>query len=230
MIKRLWSNQKGSFTIEASLVFPIVFLVTILLIFLSLYIYQKSTLYYFADLTAKRAAWSWDNSYKDAATGKFNPYEKDSGTGQQRQNDGLYWRFSDFNMLDVLTFRFSQAVQPQAITISSGDRSKPARESNLTTYKLQRAASLLPPGFSGTMSYENVFYKRKIKVHLENPLKMPGFITVWFHKELVEADASAFVTEPAEFIRNVDFSIYAGKKMATTAKSTIGSILSKKQK
>jgi len=230
MFKKLWSNQKGSFTIEASLVFPIVFLVTILLLFLSLYVYQKSTLYYFADLTAKRAAWSWDNSYKDAATGKFNPYEKDAGTGQQRQNDGLYWRFSDFHILDVLTFQFSKAAKPKEVPITSGDRSKPVREDNLTNYKLQKAASLLPPGFSGTMSYENLFYKRKIKVHLENPLKMPDFITVWFRKELVEADASAFVTEPAEFIRDVDFSIYAGKKIATTAKSTIGSILSKKQK
>ncbi|RED63019.1 TadE/TadG family type IV pilus assembly protein [Cohnella lupini] len=230
---RFIKNQKGSFTIEASLVFPLVFLVTILLIFMSLYVYQKSTLYYLADTTAKRASWVWDNTYRDGITGEFNPYEKDPGTQQQLQNDGLYWRFNDFNMMDVLTFQFKEAVDAKELSISASDRSAPSRSSSLVNYKLQRAVTTLPKGVSGSISYENKFYKRKITVHLENPLKMPDFVKSWFRQELVEAEASSFVTEPTEFIRTVDFAMYLGKKLSqpgAPAKSAVTSILTKTKK
>ncbi|MEK6993255.1 TadE/TadG family type IV pilus assembly protein [Paenibacillus sp. FSL K6-1566] len=39
-----WRDESGSFTIEASLVLPVVLVVTALLLFLCLYIYQKSML------------------------------------------------------------------------------------------------------------------------------------------------------------------------------------------
>lgn len=219
--KRFSTNQKGSFTIEASLVFPMIFLITILLIFMNLYVYQKSTLYYLADTTAKHAAWNWDNSYKDAKTGAFNPYEKNAATGQQLKNDGLYWRFSDYHILDVLTFNFSSAVSPRSLSISNNDRSEPTnRGDDLIAYKLQKASSILPVGVSGTISYENKFYKRKISVKLQNPLRMPDFIKAMFKTELVEAEASAFVTEPAEFIRNIDFALYIGQKISNKGEDT----------
>lgn len=227
--RRFFKNQQGSFTIEASLVFPIIFLVTILLIFLSLYVYQKSSLHYIADRTAKNAAWTWDNTYKDGLSGAYDPYEKDAGTQQQKQNDGLYWRFSDFNLLDVLTFQFSQAGEPKELIVTGTDRSQPARGGDLVTYKLKRAVSTLPPGVTGSIQYKNDFYKRTVTVRLENPLRMPDFIKVLFRQDSIEAEASSYITEPTEFIRSVDFALYAGKKMVTTSKTTIMTILKKKK-
>ncbi len=69
--RRLVTDQRGSFTVESSLVFPIVFIVTLLVIFASLFFYQKATLYYTAATLADRTAYQWNHSF---------------------HNDGLYWR------------------------------------------------------------------------------------------------------------------------------------------
>src|SRR5699024_10636562 len=86
--KRFRKNEKGMFTLEASLIFPIIFVVTISLILFSLVFYQKVVVYQKANMIAERTAYTWDNSQKDFNTGSFaeNQYSSmDAG-------DGLYWR------------------------------------------------------------------------------------------------------------------------------------------
>ncbi len=78
-------EEKGYFTLESTLVFPVVLLITVALMFFSLYVFQQATLYARASITADRAAFSWDNSYKNPLTGAY----------YIGRHDGLYWRFQD---------------------------------------------------------------------------------------------------------------------------------------
>ena len=77
---------------EASLVLPVVLMVTVLLLFLCLYIYQQSMLVQASAAASERTAYSWDNSHKIAA----------SGSVEQGRHDALYWRLTDDNVVGTL--------------------------------------------------------------------------------------------------------------------------------
>ncbi|MGP3787060.1 TadE/TadG family type IV pilus assembly protein [Paenibacillus sp. 1A_MP2] len=85
-------KEEGSFTIEASLVFPIVLFILVLLLFFSMYMYQKTFLNQHAYAASERAAYSWDNSHKQAMTGEVVAGE----------HDNLYWRLTDDRLLGAL--------------------------------------------------------------------------------------------------------------------------------
>lgn len=87
VFSRLRNNQDGSFTIEASLLFPMLLIMTIALIFFCLIVFEKVVLHQRAQIIANRAAYVWDNSSKNITTGAFNKYTSDPDS-----TDGLYWR------------------------------------------------------------------------------------------------------------------------------------------
>ena len=80
-----FKKEEGSFTFEASLVFPIVLFILVLILFFSMYMYQKTFLNQHAYAASERAAYSWDNSHKQAMTGEVVAGEYDN----------LYWRLTD---------------------------------------------------------------------------------------------------------------------------------------
>src|SRR5699024_10110156 len=81
-------EEKGSFTIETTLIFPTIFIITIIIIFLSIVIYEKVVVYQKAYVVAERIAFTWDNSKKEINNGSFAENEYTSMSGM----DGLYWR------------------------------------------------------------------------------------------------------------------------------------------
>jgi hypothetical protein len=201
------------------MIFPILFILTISTLFISIYFYEKVSLYYLAAETAERAVWNWDNSYKDTISGDYNPTSIDSGTKAQEQNDGLYWRFKDYKIMDVLLFKFKAYSSPNVLAISkNGATPKPARN-DLVKYKLyhsiydNQGRLLLPLGVDGELSYNNLFYKREVVVKLNKTLKLPGFVVTLLGEDSLETEAHAYVAEPTEFIRNIDFALYAVKRV-----------------
>lgn len=62
--KSFKKSEKGMFTIEASLIFPTIFIVTLALILFSLVVYEKVVVYEKAHLIAERTSFTWDNSKK----------------------------------------------------------------------------------------------------------------------------------------------------------------------
>lgn len=110
-INAFFKDDKGSFTIEASLIFPMLLIITLSLIFFSLVIYYKSVLQYDANRIADQVAFSWNNSSKDLQTGEFNTYTTDL-------NDGLYWRLTGNNFLSqfgLTMFGDSSLVQKKRV-------------------------------------------------------------------------------------------------------------------
>jgi hypothetical protein len=187
-MKRLLKGTLGSFTIESSLIFPLIFMVTLILIFGSLIFYQKAGLYYTASTLVDRTAYVWDNSYKDPYTGSFEP----------GQNDGLYWRISNDSVSDMFGF----AVQNTPMVLQfPGQLSEEGL--NLPLKKLQIGANQLSEGISGTLTYTNHWFDRRIKVKLQSWLHLPSFAESYISDQIyVEADSG--VVDPVEFIRSID--------------------------
>ncbi|MFD1909240.1 TadE/TadG family type IV pilus assembly protein [Paenibacillus rhizoplanae] len=126
-------EDEGSFTIEASLLLPILMGITMVLLFFSLYSYQKSMLLQIASATAERAAYNWENSNR-AVSGEF----------QTGNVDPLYWRIGEDGLLASL-FGSGAESGSSAITLPGN-----AEEGGpLPVVKLRRASQMVPAGLQG---------------------------------------------------------------------------------
>ncbi|WP_046225530.1 TadE/TadG family type IV pilus assembly protein [Paenibacillus dauci] len=196
-IQRLWKNTKGSFTIEASLVFPIILFTTLLILFFCMYQYQNTMLKQAASKTSERASYSWDNSHKEPVTGAF----------AQGENDGLYWRLTQDDMLSKL-FGWAGAASSAEVSIPGGSGG------SLPTDKLSAAASWVPGEMSGNITYNNQLMIRRIKTTLSRPVSFGALERELGHPLQAEVSAGAVVVEPVEFIRNVELLRYYGAKIS----------------
>ncbi|MCL7748013.1 TadE/TadG family type IV pilus assembly protein [Halalkalibacter alkaliphilus] len=186
LLTKFKQDNKGSFTLEASLVFPIIFIITIALILFSLYFYDKVVLYQRAHVIAERLASTWDNSLKDFETGDFAPYEYTSMRGYN--NDGLYWRTNRIG---------ASLLERMGMELDSVEGVKIANA--------QTNAEQLIPGARVTITPPaNIGFNRKVTVKLERDLNLPQFVGL-IAKSEVEAVASASVKDPVELIRTTDF-------------------------
>lgn len=194
-IKRFWKNTKGSFTLEASIVFPIILFTTLLILFMCMYQYQNTMLKQAASKTSERAAYTWDNSHKDINTGAF----------PQGQDDGLYWRIADDNMISGL-FGWAGAANTANVAIPGGSGG------SLPASKLAAAASWIPGKMSGNTTYNNHLMMRNVNTTLSEPISLGALERELGHPLRSEVSASSVVVEPVEFIRTIELMRYYGAK------------------
>lgn len=188
-VKRFMKNKEGSFTIEASLVFPIIFLLILSMILISTYIYQKASLYYIASSTSERIAFNWTNSYKDFSTGELNIGEYE---------DNLYWRLIDDRFFGSL-LNLANDYQPIEVSLIGNN----ITDDSLPENKLIASATYLPNGNSGKIVFHN-YGLREITVELESQINIPIFISNLVG-EKINARSKSTITDPVEFIRAIDF-------------------------
>ncbi|WP_282935446.1 hypothetical protein [Paenibacillus sp. RC67] len=184
---KLFSETKGSFTIEASFVLPLILLSTLSLLFLALYVYQTSSAFQNAGIAADRAAFIWDNSKKDAITGDYS-IDKD---------DGLYWRIHSDSMSDLFRFLIPNAAAQISLPVSSSSNGTGPEG------KMQKIGGTLSSGWSGRMRYVNSGFSREVTVDLEKPFRSPTFMMSKLQKN-VSSEAAAQVVDPVESIRLID--------------------------
>lgn len=211
LLSKFFFNKEGSFTIEASLIFPIIFLIILCFIIVSIVSYQKASLYYISSLTAERAAYNWTNSYKDSVTGEFN-IEK---------NDGLYWRLIDDNVIEIL---FGYTDICNAIEVEIGDDIYSAN--TLPRKKLLSIANTLPSGVEGKLIYQHNL-QREIIVELESSIKAPNFVETLIGDK-IRVSSKSIITDPVEYIRTVDF-IRLYSDLLSKNKDSIKNILNKQK-
>ncbi|WP_090977545.1 hypothetical protein [Paenibacillus sp. CF384] len=197
-------QEEGSFTLEASMVFPMIFVALITLLMLSMYTYQKVVLYSVASQTAERTAFRWDNSARAAV----------SGIGVTGKYDGLYWRLSDNGALRTLFG--SAGGNENSLSVPIGDTSVNASDTSnipaesLPLKKMAIGAVRVREPLEGVMTYEGVWVKR-IDVKLRQPLSIPPLETMLGHSEPM-AITDAVIVDHVELIRNVDLvRYYAGR-------------------
>jgi hypothetical protein len=187
----LYRDVKGSISVEGSLVFPVILIMTIGMLFFSVLVYEQAGVYTLASTAAERTAFAWDNSRKDMVTGYFTP-----GT-----NDGLYWRMLDDSALDLLKIGSVRKTS----TVMFDKRSAHSLDLELPQIKLRKIERFLPSILTGQATYTNYWMDRRVKVRLERRLRFPGVIGNVLNRGITRAEAAAVVTDPVEFIRTVDF-------------------------
>jgi hypothetical protein len=192
-------EDEGSFTIEASLLLPIVMGITMLLLFFSLYSYQKSMLLQVASAASERAAYNWENSNR-AVDGEFSAGNYDS----------LYWRIGEDGLLSSL-FGIGGNSGSTAIVLP-GEEESEAAGGELPAVKLWQAAQIVPGNMTGGMSYTYGLTGRRISAELKQVLNLPVLDDMLADEAAPEVTVDSYVTEPVEFIRTVDLMRYFGDK------------------
>lgn len=198
--KKYLKNDEGSFTLEASLVFPVILFTLCLLMFFCVLLYQKSMLSQYASASSERSAYSWENSHKEPKTGAF----------PEDEYDRLYWRLADDHMLGSLFGTFG------AESVSSISVPSEGLEGNLTSQKMSQTAASLPSTYSGTMEYENKFMNRQITTKIDQFVSLPMVDFLLDSDRKIYFSGRAVVVEPDEFIRNIELIRYYGARFSGT--------------
>jgi hypothetical protein len=195
-------KEDGSVTLEASMVFPWVLIITFLLILFSIVLTQHVLLYYSATVTGERAAFGWSNSAKELRTGTY----------PGGRYDGLYWRLKDDSLLAGL-FGWTSHQDGVKVPISFGSSGNGGSSAEA---KLRKAAGTLPEGIGGDMGYRNRVWEREISIQatggrIPDPLRRVR----GGDKSAGSADITAVVVEPVEMIRTFDLIRYFKNKINT---------------
>ncbi|ULO06470.1 pilus assembly protein [Paenibacillus sp. 19GGS1-52] len=199
-------DDRGSFTIEASLLLPIIMFITMLLLFFCLYSYQQSMLLQVASAATERAAYDWDNSHKEVG-GSFAAGEYDS----------LYWRIGEDGLLSSL-FGGTAASGGQKLELPAETHGT----SVLPLLKLEHASSMVPDNMLGEMNYTYSLTGRRVSAELKRMLDLPVLDDVLADGAKPVVKAQSVVTEPVEFIRTVDLMRYYGAKFKAGSGSQSG--------
>lgn len=196
MIKNLLANKRGSFTIEAIIIMSTIILVLFLLCFSFMMMYQKMLITKTASFVAQEAADSWP------------------------QGNGLYYRISDGSVSSSKSIKGS-------VSAEKINEILPNKEKSCNTGKVERAqknafAQLFKrmgevEETNVEIAYNNGFILREVKVHITQEIKIPlGHLKKFFDGKstvTLEAESIAIVTDPAEYIRDVDLAMECAVKI-----------------
>lgn len=216
-------DERGSFTLEAAIVFPLLFAMVLAFLISGMYLYQKTVVYYAASVTSERAAFSWDNSHRDPRSGML----------LEPQYDGLYRRIGTDGALASL-FGMDGKEEGRSIDIPEDARDDGAGDqadntlAKLTSASVWMTTASLP--YDGTVRYSGNGLSRLVEVELRKPIQMLPWERSWIPGE-PGASAGGPIVDPVEFVRSVELVRYYSNKFSnyprgrTTAKSRANEVL-----
>ncbi|KGK91398.1 hypothetical protein DP73_03795 [Desulfosporosinus sp. HMP52] len=186
---KIWKSEDGTYTLEATLIFPLIMFLTLLFLLVAVVQWQQAALNQNATIIAEQLAANWDVSAKEITTGNFALINNDFK--DTRGDDGLYWRI----------FNDGAATSQEPASFFNG----------LSKEKIDVAMEYLhDKGVSGTISYSGL-PARTITVKLNRDvfpkLHLP------FLNSSISATSTAHVAEPVQFMRNIDMAIYYSKSI-----------------
>jgi len=178
------------------MVFPVVLLLTVVMVLYALYTIRLVLVYYSAAVLGERAAYNWPNSAAEWRTGAY----------PEGQYDGLYWRFTEDAVLQAL-FGAGDGARDAEAPFPGAGRS-PGHEQGLVARKLHRAASTAPAWLTGTVGWENRLLLRSVVTRASDSAAALPLRRFWDRAPEARASVSALVVEPAEFIRSFELARY----------------------
>ncbi len=185
-------SQKGSITVESSLIIPIVIFCIIAVLYFLILLYQQVYSLSVSDNAAERGAASWSNSRKDVETGRLGI--NDVG------KDGLYWRLFDGK---------SSLKQDKILNYIG----KPGQSTSL----LNKRSILSNISQEGKINFSNYVIYKNISVSIIKNSKIPvsgvtgGFGIVNGYK--TSSFSAQPINDPVELIRNLDFAADIEKEL-----------------
>ncbi|WDV46941.1 pilus assembly protein [Clostridiaceae bacterium M8S5] len=178
-------SAKGSLTVEAAIVFPVVLFVIFIMLFMCFMLYQNAYLQSIADDIAHISASNWNNVAK--LQEHINNDLKCSLS--LYSNSKLYWNIYDTNGNDKLCLIKQYANNCMRI-------------GNVIDGKL-------PEQYRVEINLKNYVVYREINVVIRDSYKLPfrGFCKLFKINEvyMIRKKAKAIINDNAEFLRNVDF-------------------------
>lgn len=192
--RRLYRDQQGSFTVESSLVLPIILLATVGMILLGLYIYQQNSNYYIASIASERTAYTWDNSHKNINSGGFSVVSQ----------DGLYWRVFQDHSSGLFSILAPGNGSTTSVELHHGNANT-NNNFSLPQKKLLKASEILPPLDKVSLIYSRSLLERTVTIRLEDSLRNPQLLSPWLAVNGYNTEASSRIVDPVEWIRLVDF-------------------------
>ncbi|MHB1394031.1 MAG: TadE family protein [Clostridia bacterium] len=209
-------HDKGSFTVEVSMIFTLIVFVILTLLFTFLYMQQKASLVSAASFAAQQGAELWQDSRKSMENGEVNKAEADS----------IGYRVFDNLLFSSKTFEgyFQEVSAPEGrkklvLKMDAGD-SLPGQKVSLIGEALcKRIGStvLRPKSSKVRITYINNALRGRLSVEIIQEIKVPlGGIKALFDGKdtlTLNGQSKSAVTEPAEYIRNIDLAIELSKKL-----------------
>lgn len=182
-MKSFLKEDRGSFTLESTLVFPALLMFTLVGVFFCIIIFQMGTASYMAHKVSDELAYTWNSSKKDIKTGDIAVQEY---TGLS-DGDGLYWRITDNDIFGF--FNLSGFTQEDI----SGDK--------------KRKADIYNGAITLDVNYNNILIYSEVEVKAESSLFIPSFLKNMIGSK-VQATSSHVVTETPELVRTANFAKY----------------------
>ncbi len=186
-------NNKGSMTVEASLIFPVIFLIVVGLIYITVFLYEQAYVKSLADRASERGAAIWKNPESDMQIGMVKL--------EDFQENDPYWRLYDGN-------------------IAAKENSIEAYITNLlaeySILKNKDSAGKVT-GITVNAEVKNYIVYKKLTVNVIKSFDLPlgNALSIFGIERTVSisAKSEALIYEPAEFIRTTDFVIDMGERV-----------------
>ncbi len=181
-------NECGSFTLETTLVFPLIFIFTLLLITLFLIQFQLAGQFYATSTMADRTAHNWEVIDRVLATGEYTLDAKRSN---------LYWRLADENIFQGIIM--AREVEGKEALLRAADE---VSNRGFANPIINQASDLLAENYSSVVKLDTRFFKNiKIKTIGKSANLLPRGIVEEMN---ITVSSYSFVSEPAEFIRLIN--------------------------
>lgn len=178
-------KEEGSFSIEASLVFPFYLMFIIACMFFVIVFFQIGVVQYVASSAAQSGAYTWNNSHKDINTSEFEKTQYLGGP----EGDSSYWRVTDTvnELVGMFGFDISSDLKDSKIANTEGNKRF---------------------NYSIEANYRSMVFYNEVRVKAKSNLYLPGIITEAFGTSAVEAESVSVYTDTPEMIRTFNFAKY----------------------
>lgn len=182
LLELLRKNNKGSLTVEAAIIVPVIIMTIVALILYGEFLYQKAYIQSIADRSAQRGAEIWNNPSKDMIMAQI--------TKDRMKDVSLYWRIYGLDFA------------------KSGKESKIEEYAKYLLNKSMIFGKPISVESDAAIAEDYIVYK-KIRVTVTARYKNPmgNFLRVFGVPNTIDitANSYAIINEPVEFIRTTDF-------------------------
>lgn len=197
-LHRRFANNSGSMTVEASLVFPVIFLAIVTIIYICILLYQQAYLKSLANHAAERGAACWSNISKMEISS--DNYRIETGRledSEELLNTSLYWRitkaYEEEKIKNLKTYIIHKLKKNNIL------------ESQISKESTDRDGinDRIDIWLKDYIVYKelNVKIKDSYRIPLGNILRVFGLDG----KYNIEIHSRAVIDDPIEFIRSTDF-------------------------